>query len=293
MGIIYLAKSPSGKSYIGQHGTDDLAKRKKTHFKKFREFIKRKLFLALERKFDPDTTIAMNMHGCCTALYSACMKYGFQSFEWIILHTGVPNEQLNDLEDKEILTLNSLAPNGYNLKINGKIDGYSYSKETRELQSDIQIDLMKTNYVKYRKHIQKLEGLPQHTSYTYNKAAGHHFMVVGHPKCSKKMFSSKTIPLDTLKQIFSLFVEKLEETDTHPDILALECYEHFGLLKGLYKNKDIVGGYYVQFFHKKKRHIKQFNKKSSDRNRQDAIKWMDKTRRSLMKSKEEGSETKQ
>jgi hypothetical protein len=292
MGIIYLAKSPSGKSYIGQHGTNDFKKRKTSHYKKFREFTKRKLFLALERKFNPTKTIAMNMKGCCTALYSACLKYGFQSFEWKILHTNVSKNQLNILEDKEILSRNTLAPHGYNLKINGKIEGYSYSQEARHSQSEIQKTLMKNNYVKYRKHIQKLEGLPQHTSYQYNETAGNHFMVIGHPKCAKKMFSSKTISVDVLKQIFTLFMEKLEESNKHPDILALECYEHFGQLKGLYRNKVISGGYIVQFFHKKKRYIKQFNKKTEDVNHQEAIKWLSEQRRKLMKSKEEGSETK-
>lgn len=185
MGIIYLASFPNGKCYVGQHNTDNIKARIVSHYSKFRSFRKRKLFLSLERKFHPDKTIPMKMAGCCTAFYSACLKYGFHSLSWIVLHTGIKTE-LNQLEDKEILQRNTLAPGGYNLKINGKIDSYSYSEETRKRQSDIQLSLMKNNYVKYRKHFETLSDLPRHTSYMYNNKAGHHYMVINHPKCIKK-----------------------------------------------------------------------------------------------------------
>lgn len=78
-------------------------------------------------------------------------------------------------------------------------------------------------------------------------------------------------------------MERLEKSDSHPDIIAAECYEHFGLLRGLYENKSIPGGYYAQFVHKKIRYLKHFNKQVPDVNRQNAIAWMVKKRREISK----------
>jgi len=83
MGVIYMITSPSDKKYIGQHITEDFNNRKKSHCKKFLKFKKRKLYIALERKFNPDKIIPFKLEGCCTALYSAFMKYGFNSFRMV------------------------------------------------------------------------------------------------------------------------------------------------------------------------------------------------------------------
>lgn len=288
-----MAKSPSGKVYIGQHHSNELNKRKKTHYIKFLQFSKCKLYLALEKQFQPNKFIPLRIDGCCTALYTACLKYGFGSFTWSVIHKNILKQNLNTLEDDEIKQNTSLAPNGYNLKINGKIEGHSYSKKTRELQSDIQKKLMKTAYVKYRKHHDKLQGLPQHTSYAYNKTMGHVFIVVGHPKCAKKTFSSISMSFEKLKKIFVLFMRRLEIEDVHPDIIAVECYTEAGVAKGIYPSNRNCDNFIVRFSYRRKRYYKEFDDcGNATLNLRTAATWLVNKKLELHKQNEEGSETK-
>lgn len=67
-------------------------------------------------------------HSKCPAVKSAIKKYGWDNVnvEWIV---GGPNddapdaleEELNDIEEEHIAFLDTLAPNGYNIQIGGKV----------------------------------------------------------------------------------------------------------------------------------------------------------------------------
>jgi len=98
--------SPSGKSYIGQ--TWNEKQRKQSH-----------------RAFN----------GHCTHFHNAIKKYGYSSFEYIVLHNGLNDQKtMDELEYMEIMTRKTLNPDGYNLRIGGS-KGKS-SDLTRKRQSE-------------------------------------------------------------------------------------------------------------------------------------------------------------
>ena len=68
-------------------------------------------------------------HSCCKALHSAIEKYGYENIEFEILEYCKTKEDLNDREAFYIEKLNTMAPNGYNLKT--KDTRVVYSLETR------------------------------------------------------------------------------------------------------------------------------------------------------------------
>ena len=95
-GIIYCYKNKvNGKCYIGQ--TVNEAKRKRDH-----------------------KTAAMRSEIKGSIFHSAIRKYGYNSFEYTVLHSGKTKEELNVLEQVEIEKHNTLTPFGYNLKTGGK-----------------------------------------------------------------------------------------------------------------------------------------------------------------------------
>jgi group I intron endonuclease len=99
MGFIYMLTSPSGKSYIGQTVN------------------------TVEERFKKHRTC----NSSCTALVNAVKKYSWDMFDksWY----ECPNEDLNKHEEMLIEVLDTIAPNGYNLKCGGSNN--SPSQETR------------------------------------------------------------------------------------------------------------------------------------------------------------------
>lgn len=92
-GVIYCFTSPSGKKYIGQSIN---------HKRRFSDHKR-------ESSFGQ------------TAFYMAVRKYGFDNFEYSILHSGIDTiEKLNALEIEEIRKANSIVPFGYNLEYGGR-----------------------------------------------------------------------------------------------------------------------------------------------------------------------------
>lgn len=66
--------------------------------------------------------------------YNAIRKYGPEDFVWEILEECRTIEELNEREEYWIKELNTIAPNGYNLKYGGK--NSLYSEESRERMSE-------------------------------------------------------------------------------------------------------------------------------------------------------------
>ena len=107
MGYIYILTSPSGKSYIGQT-TRPIQKRLEEH--------------RTGKSVD------------CRAIYNAIQFYGWDAF--VIDWYYCPDEDLNNHEELMIEVLETLAPDGYNLKgggANGK-----HSEETKQKMSEAQ-----------------------------------------------------------------------------------------------------------------------------------------------------------
>lgn len=95
MGIIYIATSPSGKSYVGQTKYS-LHERWRDHG-----------YDAMDPKKDH-----------CTLLNRAIRKYGLHAFELSVICV-CDDVNLNEMEEKFIQQYNTLKPNGYNLTTGG------------------------------------------------------------------------------------------------------------------------------------------------------------------------------
>lgn len=105
-GVIYKYTSPSGKCYIGQ--TWHEYQRKKMH---------------------------RNSRNGCNAFYLAIKKYGFESFKYEVLYSGISCQEVMDcLEIFEIENNNSMAPSGYNLRTGGSHG--RHSKESIDKMSE-------------------------------------------------------------------------------------------------------------------------------------------------------------
>ena len=124
-GYIYIIKNNvNGKFYIGQ--TTNLSKRKELH---------------------------LCGHSDCPALKNAIGKYGRDNFTFSILATCSSLSELNACEIYWIRQLNTLSPNGYNLKQGGECGG-KLSDETKEKISKSKKDklLGKDNPMFGKKH---------------------------------------------------------------------------------------------------------------------------------------------
>ena len=101
--LIYQFTSPSGKSYIGQ--TNNLSRRINSHKHTSR----------------------------CSAFSDAIKKYGFDKFTLTIIKDNLTIDEANYWEALYIKELNTVSPNGYNLRTGG--DNSLVSEETRKKMS--------------------------------------------------------------------------------------------------------------------------------------------------------------
>jgi group I intron endonuclease len=106
MGYVYLVINKiNGKKYVGQSKCDDIEMRWASHRKMLKDSI-----------------------GRC--LLSAYNKYGIENFKFQIICISF-DECCDELEEYYIKKLNTLVPNGYNLKSGGKSS--KHSEETKQL----------------------------------------------------------------------------------------------------------------------------------------------------------------
>lgn len=105
MGHIYILTSPKGKSYIGQTSRP-IQKRFKEH--------------------------QLESSGC-VAIYNAIHKYGWENFEKD--YYECPDEDLNKHEELMVEVLDTLSPNGYNLREGGGSNG-KMSEDSKKKMSD-------------------------------------------------------------------------------------------------------------------------------------------------------------
>ena len=105
-GLIYKITSPSGKVYIGQ--------------------TTRKL----NRRISRHAT-----ESGCVAMKRAMDKYGRENMKCDVIEENIPREQLDDYEMYWIDELNTLSPNGYNLKTGGGRP--LFSEESKERMREV------------------------------------------------------------------------------------------------------------------------------------------------------------
>lgn len=278
-----MIKSPSGKKYIGQHESNSLKKRKRTHSYRYFNFLKEKIILELNRKFYPEKNWPINPSGYCTILYCAFQKYSWDKFEWSVIENDVSIEDLNNLEDFYIMEHNSLHPNGYNLMLNNKTDGIKFSYETRKKMSVSQSNVFKYKLDKYRKKHKELEGVPQFVTY-FESGGIRGYRIHNHPNCKSKQFADSDTPVEELK---NKMLEFLKECETKPFKTVQQRKAETDVPKGITEQKP--GRFLVQFSYKKVKYTKFFSQEPREKALELAIGWMENKKKEL---KEEGSETK-
>lgn len=114
-GVIYRATSPSGKCYIGQTV----------------ETLKRRRYLH-ERSANKQNSSTYN-----TRFAAAIRKYG-DRLVWEVIHQGIPVDDLNDLEEKEI-SLHGSFKKGYNsipTAFGGGMLGKHHTEEVKKKLSE-------------------------------------------------------------------------------------------------------------------------------------------------------------
>lgn len=123
-GYIYIIENDiNDKLYVGQ--SIDISKRRNRHFQGNNQ---------------------------CPALHAAIRKHGKENFDFVLLKQCFSQEELNEQEIYWIKELNTLSPNGYNLKEGGE-QGGSPSKETREKIRQSLLGFKHTDETKRKKSI--------------------------------------------------------------------------------------------------------------------------------------------
>lgn len=269
MGLIYLVTSPSGKQYVGQHNTDNIDERKRSHGYRYLEFLKKKCILELKKKFNPNKKYPANPSGFCTSLYCAFQKYTFNTFEWEVLQDEIDVEDLNNIEDQYIIEYNTLAPNGYNLKLNECPEGGSaYSDETRAKMSVSHTISRRDHLHKYRKKHAELVDVPQFVTY-FDSGGIRGYRIVRHPNCPFKQFADATTPVADLKK---QMLEFLQECEEQPYETTQKRKQDKGIPKGISEQKP--GRFIVQFSFRGTRYTKFFSMKPRELALQNAVEWM-------------------
>ncbi len=129
MGIIYLIKNLlNNKTYVGQTKCD-LNKRWNGHKSSYERYIRDK------------------NHGCSWALYGAIKKYGFDNFA-LINFKQIEDKYLDEYETKYIKILNTMVPNGYNIRTGGSTG--KHCLESREKMRKSKLGDKNHNYGKPR-----------------------------------------------------------------------------------------------------------------------------------------------
>lgn len=275
MGIIYKLISPSNKSYIGQHKTEDVTHRLKTHVNGFNTYMNNvKEHEQLQLK-NPNVVINATFSKGCVLLYKAFAKYKPDQFKCIVLHTNIPLCNLNELEDRCIIEHNTLAPNGYNLRLNYNYDGSTALSEETKIRFSEAAKLKNKKYLdKYRTYKDELKDMPQYIIFYTDNEGYRGYKVANNPKCSCKSFISKTKPLEQLKQSCLEFVNSLNIQPYIKEPRPLPI----GICKPKARN-----GYMAYFKFNKKKYSKYFNEFDTEHeNLQTAIKWLSDTKQRVL-----------
>ena len=276
LGIIYMGTSPSGKKYIGQHNSPHFKSRLRSHLSGFRKFL-----VNIENQNNPESSTTQNYFwksSGCPALYNAFAKYSPKSFEWEILESNIPFDKLSEKEDQYIIKYNTMAPNGYNLKLNDSYTNHKmYSQETLDKMSKSQIISRTEHLEKYRENKEQLAGLPMYVTYFTYKGK-HGYRLVNHPNCKHKQFIDKlTVPVEELKQKMINFIAIIKVTPYRTS--RQRKAESTDVPEGMVEQKP--GRFMVQLIFKKIRHRKFFSQEPRSEALKLAIEWLENKKKEI------------
>lgn len=237
----------------------------------------------MNRKFYPTNSYPKNPKGYCTCLYNAFQKYGFHNFTWEVLHTNVPTDRLDYMEDKEITERKTLAPGGYNLKLNSSSSGCAYSQPTINKMVKSQRDVWRKKLHKYRRNNAELEGLPMYVTF-YHKKGNPCYRITNHPKCKSRSFYSNKLTVEQLKQQVKDYLADLEHKPKQETLK--EKRTRLGIVRGVNQCTKLTKNYYAEFQVKGVKYYKYFgNSDDSNTNKNNANDWVTSKRKALQHNK--------
>lgn len=190
----------------------------------------------------------------CVKLVKAMHRHGVDKF---IMEQLVETEEeyLNDLEVFYINLFGSIE-NGYNITTGGRAP--TMTTEHRATLND-----------SYRKYKNELEGLPMYCIFV-RSGIDERLVIKGHPRCSRKDFRISDYPsLDDAKQDLLNFLKHLEETDT---VKTKHIKKDPTLPKGIKSWGE--RGYRISKRINNILYEKQYDNKSKEENRANAIKYL-------------------
>lgn len=263
-GIIYMITSPSGKKYIGQHKTNNINTRKKTHLSSFIKFNRLKIKL----EENPDANTFPNKGS--RSLYEAFNEYGHENFIWSVVKDNIQLCDLNEEENKYIIEFNTMSPNGHNLKLNNASEEHKmYSGETLARMSISQSKVYETRLENYRKYHDELEGVGQFVTYfVCGDMRG--YRIQNHPQCSFKQFADATTPVPELKSQLLAF---MKECESKTYITTQKAKLVSEVPKNIQEQKP--GHFMVMFVHKGNKYEKYFSMPPRELALTNAIKWLE------------------
>lgn len=266
MGVIYILRGPN-RNYIGQHKTNVPETRMKSHVAGFRSYERAlKELKALQEIGETDEDLVRKTTKGCICLYRAFTKYGVEAFEYEVLHTNILLEKLNELEDQCIIEYNSLAPNGYNLRLNNANGEHkTLSEESRKRFSKAAVLKNEKYRDKYLKYPDEMKDIPRYVTYYQDKDGYRGYKVWKHPQCRSKSFTSKTIPLNILKIRCINFLKELGDKNHIKSKRKLPI--------GIFKPSNRKG-YMAYFKVNSKRTNAYFSSSTDEENLQSAIDWL-------------------
>lgn len=220
-GEIYLVSCiPSGKQYIGQAQCFKTKCRWGTE-KRWNAHVHNALYGKVKR---------------CTALCNAIIKYGADAFTVKTIFI-CDIDKLNYFETKYIRQYNTLAPNGYNLKLGGSVGRWSDESKKRlseakkgegncrfgiKLSDEVKARIGNGNKGKVRSDNLKFQmsedkkylkpenvGLPRYI-FHYRSKGLEGYKIFKHPLVSKKIFTSKSKTMDEKLQQAISYLEYIE-----------------------------------------------------------------------------------
>jgi group I intron endonuclease len=193
-GHIYKLTSPSNKSYVGQAVCILSSGREYGYLKRWQGHI-------IE---------ANNFRGFCRILDNAIRKYGPNTFK-VDLIEEIHISKLNEREEFWIKELNTLSPNGYNLRT-GSSKGSRESDETKEKkrQSMYGKNLGRELPRIERKRSEDSE-LPKYIRSYHDSSGKEGYRISHHPKLKDRSFLSKKL---SMQEKLELALEYLKSSQS-------------------------------------------------------------------------------
>ena len=194
LGEIYCLTSPSGKKYVGQCVKSLAGGQNWGYISRWKDHIR-----------DAKT------RNYCRVLNNAINKYGPENFKLEVLKECLVDE-LDFYENHYIETLNTLSPNGYNLKTGG-----SKSRDSEETKILKRNSMMGKNKGKvFPKRIRKREEdniLPKYIRYYTDSSGKEGYRIERHPSIKSKSFLGKQITLEERLQLAMNYLNQNTTTD--------------------------------------------------------------------------------